>query len=257
MPTIITCPSSLKGEVRGFKAKEANLLADRVALKKGIAFEGILAGCWLNTVDPGPYSWLNGGPVDWSKVLVCDRFWTMLKIRAATYGDEYSFKVQCQNGMCGETIEWELNLSDLPVKELPQSSIDILKAGENKFETTLDDGLKCWFKLQDGAGEMAAANILRASQSQLIVAALSARILEIEGVDSKKPALKRAYLENMEMRELMRLLDIFDEADGGVSTDIDVECPKCGTVQQVSLPLGRDFFLPRAKKKSTTTATHE
>ena len=38
--TIITCPSGLSGEVRGWKVKEANMLADRAAMRKGTGLSG-------------------------------------------------------------------------------------------------------------------------------------------------------------------------------------------------------------------------
>ncbi len=52
---------------------------------------------------------------------------------------------------------------------------------------------------------------------------------------------------------MLRLIDEFDAADGGVTTDIDIECPHCALIQTVQLPFGKDFFLPKPKKKSKET----
>lgn len=248
--SVIVCPSGLQGEIRGLKVKEANLLADRAGLKKGTALDNVLAGCWLGTLDAGPYAWAEvGKPIDWSKALVCDRFYTLMRIRAETFGEEYAFKLQCTSNSCGERFEWELKLCDLPVKQLPESSRVTVLAGDNRFETTLDDGRRCWFALQTGANEVAAAAALRSASSRIIVTALASRIHEIEGVP-KGIAVSR-YLDELGMREIFKLLELFDEVDGGIETDIDVECPSCGMEQSVSLPFGADFFIPKTKKSSS------
>ena len=73
------------------------------------------------------------------------------------------------------------------------------------------------------------------------------RIVEIEGVEDSG---KRQFLEEMELGDAAALLDRFDEADGGVETTIEVECPSCLGVQEVQLPFERGFFLPRTKATS-------
>src|SRR5687768_6927997 len=118
MPNAIVCPSGLAGEVRGLKGKEGKLLADRASAKAGSTFEKLLAGCWLTTTDASIYALDEGAPLDWSKVLVADRFYALLQIRALTFGDEYAFSVQCQSAGCRERFEWELSLKDLPVRPL-------------------------------------------------------------------------------------------------------------------------------------------
>ena len=100
MSETITCPSGLAGTIRGLKGKEGTLLADRAAAKSGATFEKILAACWLSTDDPGPYQVEEGKPLGWSKVLVADRFYTLLQIRALTFGDGYAFSVQCAASSC-------------------------------------------------------------------------------------------------------------------------------------------------------------
>lgn len=253
----ITCPSGLIGEVRGFKVKEANLLADRMALKKGTALDGVLAGCWTRTVEPGPYAFLAsanddlGARVDWQKVLLCDRFFALVQIRCATYGPEYTFKVQCQGDACREPIDWELKLTDLEFKELPEASREAIRAGTNKFPLALPDGKQAYFRLQTGASEAQAAQLSRSMQSRAVGAAIATRLVEIDGVD---PNRRNRYIDELDLGDLRTILDQLDEADGGLNTTIEIECYTCGMLQEVELPFGRDFFLPRATKKSRTAS---
>ena len=244
MSDMIICPSGLAGTIRGLKGKEGTLLADRVAAKSGVTFEKILAACWLSTEDPGPYAIDDKMPLDWSKVLVADRFYTLLKIRALTFGDAYAFSVQCASASCRERFEWELKLSELPVRSLTKEALAAFRAG-NRHETRLPhDGRKVWFRLLTGADEQRAAKSLKASQGGLLQTALLARIVEIEGVPEVE---RRRFLDEMELADQVALLDRFDEADGGVETRIEVECPACLSVQEIDLPFERGFFLPRAK----------
>jgi hypothetical protein len=252
----VVCPSGLKGEVRGFKAKEANFLADKAKVKSGKAFDEVLSNCWLTTTDPGPYAAPNGSPLDWGKVLLCDRFFTLLKIREATYGDGYAFTVQCEDRqLCGERIDWELNLTDLPCDALPQASREKIAAGDNEFTAVLEHGeyagREVVYRLQTGAGEKRSLQILQGQTTRLVVAALASRIVSVQGVEDKKGELAK-FLDDLEMPDLMMLIETFDEQDGGVETTIDVVCQACGLQQEVELPLGRDFYLPRKKRRRTS-----
>jgi hypothetical protein len=238
----IVCPSGLSGEIRGLKGREGEILSDRVAARAGSTFDKILSGCWLETTDAGFYTFADGRP-DWSQVLVGDRFYALLQIRALTFGNSYAFAVQCPAQTCRERFEWEIDLGELPVKELPESSKEALRAG-NRLETALGDGRKVWFKLLRGADEVRASKGIKTSGYGALLAAVNVRILEVEGVADKG---RRAFLEELDLGELAALLDRFDEADGGVETSIEVECPHCFEVQEIDLPFGRDFFLPRAK----------
>lgn len=245
MPTAITCPSGLSGEIRGLKGKEGKLLADRASARSGVTFDRILAGCWLSTLDPGIYALEEGQPLDWSKVLVADRFYALLQIRSLTFGDEYAFQVQCESAGCRERFEWELNLKDLPVRALSEAARAAFRDG-NRLETELPrDGRKVWFRLMTGADEVRAATALRTGRDGALLTALAMRIVEIDGVKAED---KRRFLEDMELADAAALLDRFDEADGGVETSIEVECPSCGAVQDLQLPFERGFFLPTTRR---------
>jgi hypothetical protein len=98
-----------------------------------------------------------------------------------------------------------------------------------------------------GADEVRAASVLRAAKDGMLLTALALRIVEIEGVADTD---KRKFLDEMEMADAAALLDQFDEADGGVETSIEVECPSCMGVQEVQLPFERGFFLPRSKGRT-------
>jgi hypothetical protein len=236
--------------IRGWKAREANILGSREYTRNRTSIDRVLGECWLETLDPGPYK-LKDGKIAWDSVLLCDRFWAMLCMRTATYGDSYEFTVPCQDrNLCGKRIEWECSLMKLPFRELPPESREKIANGDNRFEVILEHGeaagRRAVFHLQTGAHEKKAAAWNERQSARAIVSALAFRIDEIEGVGQGQ--LVR-FLDDLEMGEILGLVDTFDAADGGVDTTIEIECPHCGLLQDVDLPFGRDFYMPPLKRR--------
>lgn len=253
--TEITCPSGLSGRIRGMKVREERILTDRKLAKDGGQVDALLAACWQDTLDAGPYDFADG-TVDWAKVLQGDRFYALLQVRMATYGPEYAFEVTCQNEACRAKIEWELDLNDLPVRALTPESLAAFSSG-NRFETILPDaGVRIGFRLLTGAEERKIPALRRGVRDRMISAMLSLRVTDIEGVDVRS---KRTFIEDLTMRDATFLIDAFQQVDCGVETAIEIECPDCMTVQEVELPFDQTFFIPgpkspKAKRERTTSS---
>jgi hypothetical protein len=174
-------------------------------------------------------------------VLQGDRFFALLMVRALTYGPEYAFGVGCRNDACRARIEWEVDLTKLPVRTLCEQSLAAF-AGGNRFETTLPDaGKSLRFKLLTGDDERKLPALQRAAPDRLLSAVLAYRVLDLDGVEVKG---KRQFLEELSMRDADFLVDEFDRVDCGVDTTIEIECPECFATQEVELPLDKGFFLP-------------
>lgn len=200
-------------------------------MRSGKAAEAILRDCWLETTELGPYSFPPDS-VDWQQVLACDRVYTLLMIRVATYGEREDLEVRCPS--CGHKFIWDLPLTELPVRELPDGSREKIAAGDNCFETSLEDGRKVWFRLMDGRDQLRAIKLIRESNSDLVVGALKARVIEIE--DVPKADTSKA-ISQMSMGEVQDLLDEMDAVDGGIETIFDVFCPSCSHEWEIDLPL--------------------
>ncbi len=243
MSTLVTCPSGLAGRVRGLRVKEEQILTDRQLAKSGGQIDALLAACWEETTDPGPYG-LDGTP-DWGKVLIADRFVALVMIRIATYGPTYAFDLPCER--CGERIEWELELDQLPVRELPVESRSAFLAG-NRFRARLPEaGRDVWFRLLVGGDERKLPQLRQANRDKVLSASLAHRVLEIEGVAEKD---RRAFLEDLALGDVRALLDEIERVDGGIETSIDIQCPSCQAVQAVDLPFQGTFLLPTGKRSA-------
>jgi len=247
----IVCPSGLSGRIRGMKAREERILADRKLAKSGGQLEQILAACWEETLDPGPYSFGTSAP-NWAEVLVGDRFYALLQIRACSYGATYEFSVPCSNRDCRARIDWELDLRDLPVRTLSAESRDALLSART-FRAVLPAAARTVeFRLLRGADERRMSAQRRAAGERPITTMLAMRIEAIEGVEAKD---KLRFLEDLEMSDVTFLLGEFDRVDCGVETEIQVECPECMGITEVELPFEKSFFLPQRKKPSMASSS--
>lgn len=249
----VTCPSGLTGQVRKLRVLEANLLADDTNRQKEEALESALRSCWLETHDAGPYT-LKNGQLDWGSVLVADRFAVLLDLRIATYGTSYDFKVACEAPDCRKRFEWHIDLvNDLPRVFLPAASLATFTAG-NRFDGHFDGAKRAFtFRLQDGRGERAVVKLLKAHRGRKLTVSLASRITDIVGVD---PGDRLRFLDTLDMDDVVSALEQMDAVDGGVDTKKELQCEHCGESQEVSLPLGRDFWLPiRARPQSDSTSS--
>ncbi|WAM28309.1 T4 family baseplate hub assembly chaperone [Myxococcus sp. NMCA1] len=255
MADIISCPSGLTGRIRGMRVREERVLADRKLAKSGGQVDELLSACWEEMQEAGPYAFADG-KVDWSRVLQGDRFYALLQVRILTYGPEYAFAVPCQNAACRSRIDWELDLTQLPVRALSDASRAAFMAG-NRFETALPDaGTRVRFKLLTGEDERRLPQLQRAAPEKLLSSVLAYRVLDVDGVDARD---KRRFLEDLSLRDADFLVDEFDRVDCGVDTTLEVECPECFMRQEVELPFDRGFFLPgqarttRRRERSTSS----
>jgi hypothetical protein len=241
----IQCPSGLIGVVRSMKVREQTILTDRNLARSGGQLDALINACWVETLDHGPY---DGQSFDLSKALDCDRFYALLRIRVATHGPHYGFTVPCQT--CRARIEWELDLTDLPVRQLSEESAATFRAG-NRFETTLPDcGKKVWFRLLVGKDSSKLPLLRKQSPDRIFSASLDYRVLEVEGVAPKE---KHAFIEELSMRDASHLVAEFERVDGGVETTIQIECAECYAVQDIDLPFGPSFLMPSTTRKRPTS----
>lgn len=246
MSNIIVCPSGLTGKIRGLKVREERILADRTLAQQGMQLNELLAACWLETIDAGPYRF--DGTINWDDILQGDRFYALLQIRTATYGGDYAFAAACQNEICRRKIEWELNLSDLPVRVLPEESKNALTNSFGVLQMVLPDAKRSvQFKLLKGSDERRLMGARQRMSDRMLMSLLSLRVQQIEGVAANELT---AFLEDLSLQDANFLIAAFDRADCGVETAIDIVCPHCRMEQEIELPFERTFFMPARRKQA-------
>lgn len=244
MTVEVECPSGLKGIIRGLTVEEAKILTDRRAVREGRVNTMLLEASWERTIDGGPYEVHYGKPPHWPSVLAGDRFFLITKIRVATYGPVYAFRIPCGN--CGEKIEWTINLdTDLEVVPYPEESIRMFKEG-NRFVTKVV-GPEVTFHLTTGLHEEKYSRTAKGSDNALLTGLLN-RIDSVAGDENKNTV---AWVKRLGLNDVRNLMAAFDEVGGGIETEIDIDCTECNAVQEVQLPfVKREFWMPYRSRSS-------
>lgn len=279
----ITCPSGLRGEIRGMKGREAQAFVDPALARTHGSMDAMLSNCFLAVTDAGIYKLVDPPPksktteprLDWKRVLMGDRFHAAMEIRAATFGQEYAFFCKCES--CGEKYGWELNLCDLERRKLPEASAERLRAGTNRFELSLPDGKILAFKLATGEEEIAIAkmkgpagssrklgpvdavfaqtiaiyvpegdDLFETSKAEPVTSESGVRMKPIPG----GPIGCRRYLDDVDFGDLQAILEEMQTHDCGVETKIETICEFCNWQQEIELPFQRSFFERPKRKKA-------
>lgn len=271
---LIELPSGLKGEVRKIRGSETIELAERATSQgQGNSIGAVLRGCWLQTLDPGPYAHAaDGQGPDWDRVLKGDLLAGLLALRAASVvdGARYDFHVQCT--ACKVRYGWTVLdlMNDLPVRRLPAESAERLRAGLPFQATAADpDGPQVLRAVTANAAGAAATPgthaltfdlmlpaqdaVLRALMKSMgrkratPVESLAAQTRTIDG-EARSPAARQRFFKDLDLGELNRLRDLYDAADCGIDVDILTTCPEeCGWQQETALPFGRTFWRPETR----------
>lgn len=242
-------PSGAVVLVRGLKGKEINTFANASAARRTRTSLQILKSVTVETIDPGP---LYDAIVNWDAAPACDRFAALFFSRIATYGEDYTFKHQCNDVNCRRRFEWTVDLSGVDVDPLPSTSIENF-LDKNRFNCFLMDNegndVPVVFQLMTPRLEKKVDQVAKMAPKERATASLAQRIIQI-GDKTDKGDIKR-YLENLDAGSIYALVEEMDEVDGGIETEAEVDCDHCGHIEDLEV-FGRPEFWKPPKKKSST-----
>lgn len=242
---VVECPSGLVLSVREFLVKDEDLLADAKAIRQGVATVNIMKAITTEVVDFGPYQ-DNGGRLNWKRVLQGDSMAVLLANRIETWGYDYVHRQPC--GHCRQPVVQELDLREMEVKKLPESSIPHVREGTPLGCTLPSCGKRVEFKLLRCEDDKAMAKIQRHHKTSLSSSYMRYRITGAEGV--KAPDLGN-FVANMSGKDLTYLRAQMDEADCGVQQEIELECDSCYHVWPAEVRFTGDFLFPKHRLKKT------
>lgn len=269
---IIECPSGLKGEARRIKGHEIQAIADKLADDEDVSEAGLIAvlnGCWVNTIDAGPYGYVSKGTtnVPWRKVLKGDLIPALLNIRVGSFrdGKDYKFVTRCPVSTCKKPVKWTIDI----VSELLGRTRKLSEAGRNhlqqggedlslKLEVMPDMGgepkiVPITYRLatlnRDKDAEKWKAQMLRkkerVSKEDIIIDQIANQITSIDG-EKLTHRDRWKYVRDLGAQEIYDLRDAFEKAECGIDTEVTVRCESasCGYEFDVDLPFGPSFLDP-------------
>lgn len=218
--------------VREITGVEEDMLASKKvpATKK---MGQLLVGC---TQGIGPFSDPTQVAALVPKLLVGDRVFLLLAIRRVSLGDEYPFRSECPE--CEVQSLFNIDLSGLEVKPMPEPR-------KRSYEVVTPKGRKVQWHPMDGAGEQKLANL--GGEADKVTMAL---LVRLDAVDDSPPTLSGLKALGMSERNFLR--DCFQEAEGGVDTGMEMECPKCSHEYKIELDIGQQgFFFPSVMRRAS------
>jgi hypothetical protein len=198
------------------------------------------------------YRLTESGKLDWSEVLVGDRAVAKLALYEATYpGRPYQPRARCANDSCRLPIQdtqLTFNVARIlneHVVPYPNETMERLSGGKNRFDFEIG-GLRGAFKLPTGRDQVRAESFLQEGDGgDVISRSLACKLVELDG-DTTMNAMKRR-IDALGADVVDELLDIMNDADGGIETTVEVECRACGWFGEFELPFeGTEFWMPSA-----------
>lgn len=201
------------------------------------AFDKIMKAC---IVDPKN--------IDLNNMISPDKMAILLNLRMITYGPEYFFPVNCFS--CRRRNELKVDLSTLPFNFLPEDfeepielelpvsgdrvGIELLRSKDFK---EIDN----WAKRIEKRSPMLDGDIT-------YILRLAMMIKIVNGVPITKEDCQ-AYVENLSGGDSAYIHGYLESILVGYDTMIERECRYCGAQIEFDMPITREFFRPRFRKR--------
>ena len=182
--------------------------------------------------------------IDLGNMLLTDKFYLVLMLRANSYGSEYTFSISCPK--CRQDIEHTCQIpTDFEVSE---------GEGEEPFSVSLPlSGKKVAFRLLRGHDEEEIERFSRREKSKSkddnreYIYRLAKHILTIDGKAPENIQVAMEFISALVGLDSVELRNAMDDATPGVDTTLEVECKRCKRDFKVEMPFTAGFFRPRRK----------
>jgi len=225
-------------ELRPLTGYEEELLADKRAVAAA-QVTAVLSRCVRRI---GPLQ-----PVDEAQardLSVGDRQYLLLKLRALTFGDKVDLSARCPWGDCGEAVDVDFLISDVPIKEgrMQARSREIELAPAVAADSGFDRAaLPVHFRLPTGADQEAVSPLLARNEAAAATLLLSRCIERIGDAAATLESVQR--LSAAARLEIERAMEA---AAPGIELTVEAKCPQCGRAFAVPFDV-QDLLLGEAR----------
>lgn len=253
---LVECPSGLVVKVREFKVRDEDLLVDPKSIRKGAATIDLLKAITLECESPGLYELVEpnirkgeeGLQIPWPEVLQGDVQVLLKENYEHTWDDVAHDERKCSR--CNNPFKIEINLDEIEIKPLPESSKSHVRTGEPLEVVLPRSEVKVQFRLLRCKDEKELLKIKKSKKDERASAYLRYRVLGIEGVP--QPEWK-TWLKDLGSYDSSALREAFDEADcGTVGIQDTLECPICEHAWTEEIDFSSDFLFPKYRERSKT-----
>ena len=181
--------------------------------------------------------------IDIDDLIVPDKYYTLVKLRVLTYGEDYPVELKCP--VCGKRFSHTVKLSTLDVDELPK---DFKEPIEFELPVCKD---KITMKLPRSKdvnryGELAQRKADKFNLNIEEVNYIYRMMLGIETVNGEDMLDDElyTYISELSGKDASFIKKQFENIKIGYDVNLMTECPACGNKNvRFRLPMNRDFFL--------------
>jgi hypothetical protein len=183
-------------------------------------------------------------PIPAEDLLVTDKFYLLIALRANSYGEEYIVHLTCPS--CEVKGKYSLMLlSDLKVNKSKPTDAE-------PFYVTLPiTKLKIGFRLTRGKDVKAVKNYIEGQVNKGIssegdagyIFRLARQIVSVEG-KSLDMLTALELVSRLIAKDCAALKNAYDKATPGIKTSFSKKCTSCGKKIESELPLTAEFFRP-------------
>jgi hypothetical protein len=221
-------------EIRPMTAREEDILTSRALAKKGTIVTELIKSCLIDK------------NINVNSLISGDRNAIMVAIRVTGYGQEYDVDIACPS--CSHKYKNTFDLNSLPIKTL---DIDPIESGKNEFEFILPMSKKrITFKLLNGFDEEEIntknekMKKLGNQIDNLITTRLNHSIVSIDGNYNRNDIYK--FVSNMKAGDSLAFRRYMDKIEPGIEMKQEATCPSCDHSEEVTVPIGVNFFWPNS-----------
>jgi hypothetical protein len=172
------------------------------------------------------------------QLTVGDRQFLMLKLREATFGPAVALVTSCSWPDCGERVDIEFQISDVPVAESDTGPIHRMELSAGALPGAEPDARSVLFRLPTGADQEDFGRLLEDNPAAALHALLRACVLSI-GSDNPPSPERVAELSPLARAEVERAMAA---AAAGPVTTMRTRCPGCRREFDVPLDVADLFF---------------
>lgn len=224
-------------EIKAMTTHEEDILTSRAYAKKGTTITELIKSC---VVDKS---------INVEELVSGDRNALMVAIRITGYGPKLTPELQCPK--CGETNHPEFDLSQVSITPI---GADPVMPGVNEFACELPvTKAKVTFKLLTAKNEEELVSqherkkkILNSPVDTLMSDQLKMSLLSVNG--KRDRAALAFFVDYMPGQDSLALRDKISEIKPDVDMKQLFECKFCDLVEEVDIPIDREFFWPKSRK---------
>lgn len=219
-----------KIEVAPMSAREEKLVAGMRGSNIEEVIDSLLSRCIKSPITP-------------DELIVTDRFYLLLALRANSYGEEYNIDLTCP--YCDVRGKYTLKIpSDLEVQKAELTD-------REPFKVKLPSGLIIGFRLLRGKdlkdikrnSELAASKGYAGDGDASYLYRLAKQIVYVNG-KSLDMLVASELVSRLSARDSAVLKNAYDKKTPGVITQIKKSCVSCTKEIKTELPMTAEFFRP-------------